>query len=92
MKRNLIVTIQVSFETDLPANELDQRVIDLVRKELPLVPDATPVGNYLVTITDGPKFNFPRSNIDDFAVDRRRTMEREVRDEEVFDDFENHEE
>lgn len=80
MKRNLIITIQVSFETDLPLPELDKRVAALVRDQLPRIEGATPVGNYLVSIKPGPQFNFPSSRLgdDDYEVDKRRNIEADV--------------
>ena len=96
MKRNLVITIQVSFDSDLPTSELDERIREFVKERLPQIRDAEPVGTYLVSIAPGPRFNFPRSNLrtfydelsDDIEADRRRAIEKAVQNDLDWEDDE----
>ena len=63
-KRNIVINIQATFDSDLLNDELYHRIREVIKAELPKIEGANPVGDYLITIISGPLNNFPRSLLD----------------------------
>lgn len=89
MKRNVIVTFQVGYESELSDDQLKTNIISAVNKTMASVLDADPVGLFLVTVEPGPKFNFPSVPPDekfasDVHMDRKREFEKELKNEEMW--------
>jgi len=100
MKRNLIISIQASFESELSDDELDDQIREFIKEGFPQIEDVTPIGAFLISIQPGPKLNFPRSNLDvdedfstaDAEINRRKAFEKVVKDDLSWEDDDTSEE
>lgn len=90
MKRNIQVSLQVSYVSKLSDDELKDAITAAITRAMQSVHNAQPLGLYLITIDEvkgGSCFPQPPSDeklTSDIHIDRKREFEKELKQEEMW--------
>ncbi len=89
MKRNIKVSFQASYESELSDGELKDVLTIAVATAMQTVTKAEPVGLYLIEIEEMKGGIFPKLPPDeklttDLQIDRKRSFEKELKEENMW--------